>query len=68
MHTFYLENSADEDAGVTLALEELMETSMRGSMNETAVQRAESGEVTSTVFVSIALRVGFWGDRPRPCQ
>ena len=57
----------DEDAGVTLTITELTTTTMVGHFNGTAVMRDQNGDVTSTVYVDVAMRAGLW-DQGWPCD
>jgi hypothetical protein len=65
----WVSNQDDDDAGVVLQIDAYTATSMEGSMTGTAVQRNDPKDpdrITSTVFVTMQFRAGFF-DGTWPC-
>ena len=58
----------DDDAGVTLTITELTETTMVGHFSGTAVQRDQNGDISSTVNVDVDMRAGNWDGGGWPCE
>jgi hypothetical protein len=66
----WVSSQEDEDAGLTLDITEFTSTAMEGSMWGTAVQRndpEDRDKITSTVFITVPFRAGYFDGASFPC-